>query len=359
MEIGIIGLPVSGKSTIFSTLTQHQVEQFSGKIEAHRGVVKVPDNRLDQLTEIFNPKKQVNATIEYVEVPGLEKDAAKSGFNSTFLTNLKNTDAIMMVVRAFEDEMFPHPEGEVDAARDLEIVDSEMLFSDLTVIENRLERLKKQLMKQKNKENEEELKLIERCKQILEDEKPLRSAEFSETELKKLRGYQFLTLKPIIYVININEDDISKEETILEQFSFLKERAKTSIVVLSAKIEQELSTLEEEEKTMFMEDLGIKEPALPKLIRASYELLDLISFFTVGDDECRAWTIRKGTNAQKAAGTIHSDLERGFIRAEVIHYDEFMKYKSLPKCKEAGVLRLEGKEYIVKDGDIISVRFNV
>jgi hypothetical protein len=359
MEIGIIGLPGSGKSTIFSTLTQHEVEQFGGKTEAHRGVVKVPDQRLDQLTAIFNPKKQVNATIEYIEVPGLEKDAAKSGFTSTFLTNLKNTDAILLVVRNFENDLYPHPEGSVDAKRDIEIVDSEMLFSDLSIIENRFERLKKQIMKQKSKELEDELKLIEKCKILLEEEKPLRAGEFSAEELKKLRGYQFLTLKPIIYVLNVNEDDISEEEEILKQFSYLRERPKSHVVALSAKIEQEISQLNEEEKQMFMEDLGIQEPALPKLIRASYELLDLISFFTVGEDECRAWTIKKGTNAQKAAGTIHSDLERGFIRAEVVHYDDFMKYKSLSKCKEAGILRLEGKDYIVKDGDIISVRFNV
>lgn len=359
MEIGIIGLPVSGKSTIFSTLTQHEVNQFSGKMEAHRGVVKVPDERLNNLTQIFNPKKQVNATIEYIEVPGMEKDAAKTGFSSAFLTNLKNTDAILLIVRAFENELYPHPEGKVDPARDIEIVDSEMLFSDLSIIENRVDRLQKQIKKQKNKENEEELHLMEKCKNLLENETPLREGEFNQEELKKLRGYQFLTLKPIIYVLNVNEDDIQREEEILRQFEYLKNREKSHVVVLSAKIEQEISQLEEEERLLFMEDLGIKEPALPKLIRASYELLDLISFFTVGEDECRAWTIKKGTNAQKAAGAIHSDLERGFIRAEVVHYDDFMKFKNLAKCKEAGILRLEGKDYIVQDGDIINVRFNV
>ncbi len=359
MEIGIIGLPVSGKSTLFSTLTAQEVEQFSGKREAHRGVVKVPDGRLDELTAIFNPKKQVNATIDYVEVPGLEKDAAKGGFSSEFLNNLKTSDAILAVVRGFESETYPHPDGSVNIARDIETIDGEMLFSDLAVLENRIERLKKQLMKQKSPENEKELQLLEKCMAVLETEQPLRTMDLSEEELKKLRGYQFLTLKPIIYAINVGEEDMAEEESILRRFSFLNERDRSTAVVLSCQIEKELSQLSEEDRAEFMQDLEIKEAALPKLIRASYQLLGLISFFTVGEDECRAWTIKMNTNAQKAAGAIHSDLERGFIRAEVINYDEFMNYKNLHKCKEAGVLRLEGKEYIVKDGDIISVRFNV
>ncbi len=359
MEIGIIGLPVSGKTTLFSTLTQQEVDQFSGKKDTHKGVIKVPDERLNILTEIFNPRKQVNATVDYIEVPGMAKDAAKSGFNTEFLNNLKNTDAILAVIRDFNNEIFPHPDNSIDPVRDIDTIDSEMLFSDLEVVENRAERLRKQLQKQKSPEGERELALIEKCKNILEEEKPLRTVEFHPDESKKLKGFQFLTLKPIIYAINVDEKRVPNEEEYLLKYNYILQRPKSSVVMFSGQIEHEISQLSDDDREMFLEDMGIKEAALPKLIRTSYELLGLISFFTVGEDECRAWTIRHLTTAQNAAGVIHSDLERGFIRAEIINYDEFIKYKKLSKCKEAGVLRLEGKEYVVQDGDIISVRFNV
>ncbi len=362
MEIGIVGLPVSGKTTLFSTLTGQEVEARpgSGKIEVHRGIVKVPDKRLDTLTEIFQPKKQVNATIEYIEVGGIEKDAARSrGIDPQVLQVLKNTDALCLTVRAFENEYYPHPEGSIDPRRDYETLETEFLLSDLQIVENRVGRLEKQVMKAKDEKSVKELELLKRCQAHLEQERPLRELEFTEEEKLMLRGFQFLTAKPLVVVLNINEADLGREDRWLTQFEDVAAQKNVAVIALSAKVEQEISQLPEEDAQMFLEELGIEEPALSKLIRTSFELLGLISFFTVGEDECRAWTIRKGTPAQKAAGAIHSDLERGFIRAEVVSFEDFMKYKSLSACREHGVLRLEGKDYIVQDGDIITVRFNV
>ncbi len=362
MEIGIVGLPVSGKTTLFSTLTGQDLttKQGGGKIEVHRGVVKVPDSRLDALTEIFQPKKKVNATIEYIEVGGIEKDAAKSrGIDPQVLQVLKTTDALCLTVRAFENEYYPHPEGSVDPRRDFTTLETEFLLSDLQIVENRVGRLEKQVMKAKDEKSMKELELLKRCQAHLEQERPLRELDFSDEEELMLRGFQFLTAKPLVVVLNIDEQDLGKEGEILKEFEDVAAQKNVVVIALSARVEQEISQLPPDEARLFLEDLGIQEPALDKLIRASFNLLGLISFFTVGEDECRAWTIRKGTNAQKAAGAIHSDLERGFIRAEVVHFDDFMKYKSLSACREHGVLRLEGKDYIVQDGDIITVRFNV
>ncbi len=357
MEVGIVGLPVSGKTTLFSTLTgQPPAESHGGRVEVHRGVVKVPDPRLDQLTGIFNPRKQVNATIEYLEVGGMDQESGAKGFDPQFLQVLKNTAALCVVIRAFHNEFYPHPAGSVDVRRDVNTVESEFLLSDLAIVENRIERLEKQVKKVKDDAGLKELALLKRCQEHLETEQPLREIEFSEEEHLMLRGFQFLTAKPLVYVLNIDEEQIGREADWIKQ---IPEKPGTTVIALSAKAEQEISQLDEEDRSVFLEDLGIKEPALPKLIRASFDLLGLISFFTVGEDECRAWTIRAGTHAQRAAGAIHSDLERGFIRAEVVHYDDFMQHKSLAKCRENGVLRLEGKNYIVKDGDIITVRFNV
>ncbi len=359
MEVGIVGLPVSGKTTLFSTLTGQPVESLhgSGKVEVHRGVVKVPDERLDRLTEIFNPKKKVPATIEYIEVGGLDTETVETrGFDSQFLQVLKTTDALCVVIRAFENEYYPHPAGSVDVFRDIQTIETEFLLSDLSIVENRVERLEKQTRKVKDEQALKELALLQRCQEQLEQEKPLRELDFSEEEAFMLRGYQFLTAKPQIVVVNINEADIPRAEEIAAQ---LPSRSHVQVVALSAKVEQEISQLPEEDRELFLEELGIVEPALHKLIRTSYELLGLISFFTVGEDECRAWTVKKGTPAVRAAGAIHTDLERGFIRAEVVHYKDFIEAGSLAKCREKGILRLEGKSYIVQDGDIITVRFNV
>lgn len=356
MEVGIIGLPVSGKTTLFSTLTgQPSAAGFGGgKIEVHRGIVKVPDARLNELTAIFNPKKQVNATIEYIEVGGMDSDA--KGFDPQFLQVLKNTAALCVVIRAFENEFYPHPAGSIDPQRDIATVESEFLLSDLGIVENRIERLEKQVKKVKDEQNLRELDLLKRCHAHLESERPLRECDFGKDELTMMRGFQFLTLKPLVLVLNTGEDGIGKEAELL---AGLNTGARVQAVALCGQVEQEISQLAEEDRQMFMEDLGISEPALDKLIRASFELLGLISFFTVGEDECRSWNIPKNSTAPVAAGAIHSDLERGFIRAEAIGYEEFMSVKSLSKARDKGLLRLEGKQYIVQDGDILTIRFNV
>lgn len=362
MEVGIVGLPLSGKTTLFSTLTGQtlQTAHVSGKIEVHRGIVKVPDARLDRLTEIFKPRKQVNATIEYIEVGGIEKDAGREkGFDSQMLQVLKNTSALCVVVRDFENELYPHPEGSVDPVRDFRTIETEFLLSDLAIVENRIERLEKQLLKEKSEKGRQELELMKKCLGWLEAEKPLRELSFSEAEELLLRGYQFLSAKPIVVVLNISEGDIAREKEILAELAPVFQKPGIEVVALCAKIEQEISQLDESDAREFLKDLGIEEPALPKLIKASFNLLGLISFFTVGEDECRAWTIRKGTTVQTAAGVIHSDMERGFIRAEVVSYEDFIQFGSLARCREKGLLRLEGKQYQVRDGDIVTIRFNV
>lgn len=359
MEIGIIGLPYSGKSTIFSTLLKHK-ESLEGKQNAERGIVKIPDPRLDRLTEIFNPKKKVAATIEYVKVPGLESaDRNSQGLPAQFLTNLKNVDALLIMVRQFENEFYPHPLDRIDPAADIDFINAEFLLSDLMIVENRFEKLSKLVLKTQDEKDKRELQLITRLKEQLEKERPLRELDFNEKEEIILRGYQFITAKPVLYVINISEDQIGKSGEIEKELQRFV-TPKCALTSLSAEIEKEISELSAEDAADFMEDLGISEPALNKLIRSSHELLGLISFFTVGEDECRSWTIRKNTPAQKAAGVIHSDLEKGFIRAETVHYDTLIEQNgSLSACKEKGLLRLEGKEYIVQDGDILNIRFNV
>lgn len=359
MQIGIVGLPYSGKSTIFSTLLKHKMQETGAKMSAEKGVVKVPDERLDRLTEMFNPRRKVNATIEYIKVPGLEgATAGTRGLPGQFLANLKTVDALLVVIRDFENEFYPHPLDRINPKADIEYISSEFLLSDLAIVESRYEKLSKLVNKTQDENDKRELALFEKLKAQLEEEKPLREMDFNEHEILILKGYQFLTAKPVLYVINIQEDDISKAEAIEKEFDYLNGK-NSSVTTLSAEIEKEISELDEEDAKVFMQDLGIAEPAMLKLIRKSYELLGLISFFTVGEDECRSWPIRKGTIAQKAAGVIHTDLEKGFIRAETVHYDDLIREGSLQACKEKGLLRLEGKDYIVKDGDILNIRFNV
>ncbi len=359
MQIGIVGLPYSGKTTIFSTLLKHKTQEPGGKVSAERGVVKVPDERLDKLTAMFNPKRKVNATIEYIKVPGLEGESAGTrGLPGQFLANLKTVDALLVVVRNFQNEYYPHPLDRIDPKADIEYINSEFLLSDLGIVETRYEKLSKLVNKTQDEKDKRELALFEKLKAHLEEEQPLRTMDFNEHEQLILKGYQFLTAKPVLYVINIQEDQIPNAGAIEEEFSYLNAK-NSGVTTLSAEIEKEISELDDDDAAVFMEDLGIKEPALLKLIRKSYELLGLISFFTVGEDECRSWPIPKGTNAQKAAGAIHTDLEKGFIRAETVHYDDLIREGSMQACKEKGLLRLEGKDYIVRDGDILNIRFNV
>jgi len=361
MQIGIVGLPYSGKSTLFSTLLAHKSVDESGKHkhETERGVVKVPDDRLNQLTKMFNPEKQVNATIEYVKVPGLDQDSHKdTGLPSQFLSNVKTVDVILLLIRAFENELYPHPMNSIDLVRDIKFIETEFILSDLAIIENRYAKLEKLILKTQVDKDKRELVVLKKCRALLEQEHPLIELGLDEHEEFLIRGFQFLTIKPILYVLNISESDLPGSEKII---SDIKNNLPSSamVIALSAEIEKEIAELDPEDARLFLEDLQIPEPATEKLINASYDLLGLQSFFTVGEDECRAWTIRRGTKTQKAAGVIHSDLEKGFIRAEVVTFDQLMEAGSMHACKEKGILRLEGKEYIVQDGDIISVRFNV
>jgi GTP-binding protein YchF len=359
MQIGIVGLPFSGKSTLFDTLLAHKSgeDSFKSKTEAERGIVKVPDERLNKLTEIFKPKKQVNATIEYIKVPGIEGQKGNA-LPSQFLSNVKYVDTILLMVRNFENDMYPHPLESVDPVRDIQFINSEFLFHDLAIVETRIEKLEKLVMKTQNEKEKRELKILQKCHLQLEQEKPLREMEIDENEELLIRGFQFITFKPVLYVININESDIKKTDEIIKDFSGLLTPG-TKLTALSAEIEKEISQLDEEDAKVFLEDLGISNPATKKLITESYALMGLQSFFTVGDDECRSWPIVKGWKAQKAAGEIHSDMEKGFIRAEVVKYDDLIRFGSMSACKDKGVMRLEGKEYIVQDGDIMSIRFNV
>ena len=363
MKIGIVGLPLSGKTSLFNALTGSEMDTTSfmgGKKEAHHAVVHVPDERIEKLTAIFNPKKKTPANIEYVDLAGISTDSQKKqGFSDQFLGQIRTVDAILTVVRAFTDENIPHPLDTVDPVRDLEAIQAEFIISDLTIIENRMTRLEKQMRAKKADQDVKEYQLLEKFKALLEEEKPLRDVDIPADEEFIVRGYQFLTLKPIIVVVNIDETDISKESEIIGQFSNVQEQKNSVVLPGSAKIEMEIQQLSEEEAQFFMQDLGITQSVMYRLIRASYELMGLVSFFTVGEDEVRAWTIPTNTPAPIAAGAIHSDIERGFIRAEVAAYNDFIERGTMAKCRNDGVLRLEGRDYIVKDGDIINFRFAV
>lgn len=360
MQVGIVGLPYSGKSTIFSTLLQHKTTtDYKARQQAEKGVVRVPDKRLSSLSDFYQPRKTTNATVEYIKVPGFETTDKKSAaLPGKFISNLKTVDTILMVVRAFENEVYPHPENRIDPKADIEFMNSEMLLSDLTIMENRIERLEKSVKIEKNEGDRRELELMEKCHSFLMEEKPLREMHLAPNEEKMLRNFQFLTSKPILYVINISEGEIDNSDKIIQMFSEY-ETATTSVTALCAEIEKEISELDSADQKMFMEELNIEEPALYNLIRNSYELLGLISYFTVGEDECRAWTIRKGATAREAGGAIHSDIERGFIRAIVTGYEDLLKEGGLKACRDKGILRQESKEYTVQDGDVMEFKFNV
>jgi len=361
MKIGIVGLPFSGKSTLFATLMAHLSDEAGQKHkhEAERGIVKVPDPRLDKLFAMFKPRKQVNATIEYVKVPGFEQEGHRgSGLPAQFLANVKTVDVILMLVRAFENALYPHPLEKIDAARDINFMQTEFMLNDLSIIENRVEKLAKLILKTQDDHDKRELAVLEKCKVFLESEHPISELDLDEHELQLIHNYQFLTAKPVLYVINVGENDI---KSIARITGGIKQKLGKDMVItgLSAEIEHEISRLEPEDAQAFMEDLGIDEPATDKLIHASYRLLGLQSFFTFGENECRAWTIRAGTSALKAAGIIHSDMEKGFIRAEVVSFEDLDREGSIAACREKGLWRLEGKDYVVRDGDILTIRFNV
>jgi GTP-binding protein YchF len=358
MQIGVVGLPFAGKTTLFQTLTKiHYDQSESGKSIVHQAVVKVPDTRLDKLTSIFNPKKKVNATIEFVDVVGLQKgDAGSTQFTGNFLSKVKTNDALVQVVRLFDNPSVPHPDGSIDMLRDINTFETEFILSDLSVIEKRIENIKKQILKTQDEKLKKELPVLEKCNEILQNETPLRYHHFTKEEFQILKPYQLLSIKPMLIALNLDETQIKEAEKYLVQVIKSKSGHNTKVLFFSGKIEMELVDLSEEDAKIFMKDYGITESALDKLIREAYDLLGLQSFFTVGEDECRAWTIKKGMNAQEAAGEIHSDFYKKFIRAEVVHYDDFIEAGSFAKAKETGKWRLEGKDYIVKDGDILSIR---
>jgi GTP-binding protein YchF len=360
MQIGLIGLQGSGKTKLFNTLAGiEESNEMRKRDEAQIEVVKVPDERLDKLTEMFNPKKKVNATIEIYDFPGLQTgDDGKVRITTQFLQNVRNNDALFHVVRQFDNPAVPHPLNKINPINDIEFLETEFLLTDMEFLEKHRERLEKDIKKIKDENLKRELPVIEKCYAHLEEEKPLRTLSLSADELKMLSGYQLLTLKPMAVAINFDEGSIDTVDSTISEISASVKDREISAIPFFAEIEYEMSQLSEEDRAVFMEDYGIKESALSKILRTSYDLLGLQSFFTVGEDECRAWTIKKNYTAQQAAGVIHTDFFNRFIRAEVVHYDDYVRYGSFAKCKEAGVWRLEGKEYTVKDGDILNIRHN-
>jgi len=361
MKTAIIGLANSGKTTIFNALTGLNLETTSYATLAgdpHTGIVRVPDSRLDRLTEIFTPKKTTQATVEYVDYLGLTKGDMEQ--NRKVFDLIRDADAIVHVVRGFADEMIAHPLGSVGPRCDAETVELEMIFGDLELVDKRLTRMEEGAKKGK-KPDEVEVQLLRKCKEALENERALRDVDFTEEEQKAMRSLQFMSIKPQLIVLNVAEDALDTDGTraITGEIEKFFTGRHVRVIGLCGKIEMEIAQLPSDEAAVFLDDLGIAEPALNKLIRLSYDLLGLISFLTAGEDEVRAWTIRRGTDAQRAAGKIHSDIERGFIRAEVVAYDDFIAHGSMAGAKEKGLVRLEGKTYEVKDGDIINFRFNV
>ncbi len=367
MKVGIVGLPVVGKSTIFNLLTHGHVDTSSwggGKGEAHVGVAQVPDPKLVRLQEVFKPKKTTCATVEYVDLPGLARGEGKtveSREMSTYLNSLKNVDALVQVVRAFEDENIPHPEGSIDPLRDIGLFGLEMIFSDLAIIEKRLERLSKDLKKAKTPELELENAVLDLFKSALEKEQPLRNFSLTDEEQRRVRGFTFLSAKPMLLVLNLGDGDIAKMPRVVEEFGLERQATQegVGITAVCGKIEAEIAALPEEDARLFMEDLGLPASGLARIIQKSYSLLGLISFYTAGDPEVRAWTIPRNTTAQQAAGVIHSDFERGFIKAEVVTYDDMIDLGSFAAARNKGALRLEGKDYLVQEGDVVLFRFNV
>ncbi len=360
MKAGIIGVASSGKSTLFQLLTGASAAPPGGRPEPRLGVARVPDARVDALAEMYRPKKKTPATVEYVDVPGVAKG---EGSALVDLPALRGVDALVHVVRAFESDTVPHPDGSVDPLRDAKMLELELILADLGMVERRLERLAANIKKANRADDVAERAVFLKLKAALEAERPLREVVpgLTDEERKRLRSFSLLSEKPLVVVVNLGEDEVRDAAGALERrglaaFASAPGRA---VVAVSAPIEAEMAQLSSEDARAFREDLRLEEPGLDRVIRASYALLGLISFLTAGEDECRAWTIRKGTRAQPAAGAIHSDIERGFIRAEVVAYDDLMAAGSLAACRERGTLRLEGKDYVVRDGDVINFRFNV
>nr|WP_295972418.1 redox-regulated ATPase YchF [uncultured Bacillus sp.] len=364
LTAGIVGLPNVGKSTLFNAITRAGAESANYPfctIDPNVGVVEVPDERLDKLTELVQPKKTVPTTFEFTDIAGIVKGASKGeGLGNKFLSHIREVDAICEVVRCFNDENITHVSGKVDPIDDIETINLELILADLESVEKRVGRVEK-LARQKDKDAVIEFEVLQKLKQAFEAEKPARTVEFTDDEWKTAKGLHLLTIKPVLYVANVSEDDVadpSQNEYVQKVREYAANEG-AEVIVVCAKIEEEIAELEAEEKEMFLAELGIQESGLDQLIRAAYSLLGLATYFTAGVQEVRAWTFRKGMKAPQCAGVIHSDFERGFIRAETVSYEDLLAAGNMTAAREAGKVRLEGKDYIVQDGDVMHFRFNV
>lgn len=362
LTAGIVGLPNVGKSTLFNAITKKNILAANypfATIEPNVGMVTVPDKRLDFLNDLVKPASLVPTTFEFTDIAGLVKGASHGeGLGNKFLSHIREVDAVVEVVRCFDDSNITHVEGGANPLRDIEIIDVEFIFCDLEVVDNRLGRIEKKAISTKDKDALKEVALLKRIKEALENNIPARKLEYTEDELKMLKAFNLLTMKPVIYVANVKENEVNVDNSYVKDVKDYAKRDNAEVIVLCAKIEEELSSLDDEEKKMFLNDLGILESGLDKLIKASYSLLGLQTYFTAGPKEVRAWTFKKGMKAPECAGIIHSDFEKGFIRAEVISFTDYEMYKGEKGAKEAGKLRSEGKEYVMQDGDVCLFRFN-